>query len=73
MEPIRFMRSLVAGEWWEIEGRGRWPEEGQIEEFVREQVRRGEGWAIAWALLVVAGAIRGLGGRDEKDTSSKIP
>lgn len=47
-------------DWWEIEGRGRWPEEGQ-EEFIRDRVRDGKDgrWAIAWALLVVAGAIRG--------------
>jgi hypothetical protein len=44
--------------WWEIEGKGRWPEEGKIEEFVRDRVRDGEGWAIAYALLCVAGAIR---------------
>jgi hypothetical protein len=45
-------------EWWEIEGKGRWPEEGQ-EEFIRGQIRKGEGWAIAYGLLKIAEAIRG--------------
>jgi hypothetical protein len=50
--------NLVVGEWWEIEGKGRWPEEG-TEELIRDRVRDGEGWAIAWGLLEVARAIRG--------------
>jgi len=39
-------------EWWfEVEAKGHCPEEGQEEEWIRERVRDGEGWAIAyWAI-----------------------
>ena len=50
---------MKEGEWWEIEGRGRCPGEGQEEEWIRERVREGEGlWAVAFALLKICETIR---------------
>lgn len=56
----------MEGRWWEIEGRGRCPEEGQ-EEFIRAQVRTGDGrWAIAYALLAVARVIERRSREDDR-------